>query len=245
MAEKVEKVAQEIAEAMLPDPSILRLYICGKGWCDREELNRIITEILSRHWPGAGAGPEINSIIHRAVDKCNPTSDGERFCLYGIIENAIKEALASPLSGDGWVAVSFKCQARAGNMGANDPQECNWPMCGCDPYADKVIAALQECDALKSPELNRPGRTKLLIKFWAAMHFSGFATGQEWEAQQKITIADLQQLMERRSNTPLQQIIGGLLDAWDHLPNDVSQSEDLAMVQRYISQLWKGREPSK
>jgi hypothetical protein len=38
----------------------------------------------------------------------------------------------------------FKCKARSANMGANDPQECNWPLCGCDPYADKVVAALQE-----------------------------------------------------------------------------------------------------
>lgn len=39
---------------------------------------------------------------------------------------------------------AFKCKARSANMGANDPQECDWPMCECDPYADKVIAALQE-----------------------------------------------------------------------------------------------------
>jgi hypothetical protein len=32
---------------------------------------------------------------------------------------------------------------------ATDPlQDCDWPMCGCDPHADKVIAALQECDLL-------------------------------------------------------------------------------------------------
>lgn len=36
------------------------------------------------------------------------------------------------------------CKARSANMGANDPQDCNWPMCGCDAYADKVIEALQE-----------------------------------------------------------------------------------------------------
>lgn len=39
---------------------------------------------------------------------------------------------------------SFKCAARSANTGANDPQECDWPFCGCDPYADKVIAEIQE-----------------------------------------------------------------------------------------------------
>ena len=29
------------------------------------------------------------------------------------------------------------------------PQECNWPVCGCDAHADRVIAALGECGLLK------------------------------------------------------------------------------------------------
>lgn len=38
------------------------------------------------------------------------------------------------------------CKARSANIGANNPQDCNWPMCGCDAYADKVLEALQESD---------------------------------------------------------------------------------------------------
>lgn len=38
---------------------------------------------------------EPDDVILRAVDKCNPSTDGERFCLYSIIETAIKEARAS------------------------------------------------------------------------------------------------------------------------------------------------------
>lgn len=44
---------------------------------------------------------------------------------------------------------AWKCAAK-GDVGANDPQDCDWPMCGCDPHADKVIAALQECGHLVS-----------------------------------------------------------------------------------------------
>ena len=44
---------------------------------------------------------------------------------------------------------TWKCKARAANMGANDPQDCDWPVCGCDPHADKVIEALQESGKLK------------------------------------------------------------------------------------------------
>lgn len=39
----------------------------------------------------------------------------------------------------------FKCGARGGgNTGAGDPQDCDWPVCGCDPHAENVIEALQE-----------------------------------------------------------------------------------------------------
>jgi hypothetical protein len=38
-------------------------------------------------------------------------------------------------------AHQFTCKA---NKGADPPQDCDWPVCGCDPYTDQVIAALQE-----------------------------------------------------------------------------------------------------
>jgi hypothetical protein len=44
---------------------------------------------------------------------------------------------------------TFSCSARKANTGANDPAECGWPTCGCDPHADKVIEALEEMGALK------------------------------------------------------------------------------------------------
>lgn len=44
---------------------------------------------------------------------------------------------------------AISCAARRqGSAGGNDPAECDWPVCGCDPYADKVIAALQESGRL-------------------------------------------------------------------------------------------------
>lgn len=39
----------------------------------------------------------------------------------------------------------WHCSARQqGTAGGSDPADCDWPLCGCDPYADKVIAALDE-----------------------------------------------------------------------------------------------------
>lgn len=56
------------------------------------------------------------------------------------------EEILDPVHGaSGWA-----CGARRqGTAGGNDPPDCNWPICGCDPYASKVISALDEMGALK------------------------------------------------------------------------------------------------
>lgn len=41
------------------------------------------------------------------------------------------------------VPVVFKCGARPW-VRIDPPQDCDWPICGCDPYANKVLNALQE-----------------------------------------------------------------------------------------------------
>jgi hypothetical protein len=36
-----------------------------------------------------------------------------------------------------------KCRARSTNYG--DPIDCEWPFCGCDERAEKVVQSLHEC----------------------------------------------------------------------------------------------------
>jgi len=50
-----------------------------------------------------------------------------------------KAAAASP---------AWTCKVRAANTGANDPQDCAWPECDCDPVANKVMEYYIECDAV-------------------------------------------------------------------------------------------------
>jgi rubrerythrin len=40
---------------------------------------------------------------------------------------------------------SFTCKYRNSGVGGNDPQECAWPECGCDPAMNKVIEHYYEC----------------------------------------------------------------------------------------------------
>jgi hypothetical protein len=45
---------------------------------------------------------------------------------------------------------SWVCAARKqGSAGGNAPAECDWPTCGCDPYADRVIWSLKDQGLLK------------------------------------------------------------------------------------------------
>lgn len=39
--------------------------------------------------------------------------------------------------------LEWKCQAKPW-INHDTPQDCDWPICGCDPYANKVIEALIE-----------------------------------------------------------------------------------------------------
>lgn len=89
---KVEEVARQINDAYGP---CLSEYI-------RKEREHGIAAILRPYLQVSQPPKDMDEVILRAVDKCNPATDGERFCLYNIIEIAIKEALSvTPVSGNG------------------------------------------------------------------------------------------------------------------------------------------------
>lgn len=54
---------------------------------------------------------------------------------------------------------SFDCAARKqGTAGGNDPADCDWPVCGCDPAANKVVQVLVESGWLSPDEKNAYAR---------------------------------------------------------------------------------------
>ena len=82
-------------------------------------------------------------------------------------------------------SATYECRARIGR--APDPQDCNWPLCGCDPHADKVIAALEESGILnvtaaaeERDKLRRELRKCTISKdeFWKVAR-AGFAKIQQ------------------------------------------------------------------
>jgi hypothetical protein len=68
------------------------------------------------------------------------------------------ERLSAP--GDAW-----QCSAR--KQALPEPADCNWPFCGCDPYASKVMTAIEEagfsldCKCLATPHPDAPANPEL------------------------------------------------------------------------------------
>lgn len=70
----------------------------------------------------------------------------------GFVRSALTAALSvmpgaaavQPASVAGW-----DCKAMPW-LRLDPAQDCNWPVCGCDPYADKVIEALEESGMLSA-----------------------------------------------------------------------------------------------
>lgn len=62
---------------------------------------------------------------------------------------------------------NWKCGARQSNRGSDTPADCNWPVCGCDPYAGKVIEALQESGLLGAKNMT-PGHYVVCSMIWLA-----------------------------------------------------------------------------
>ena len=83
-------------------------------------------------------------------------------------ESRIRSALSSPVEGGTEKEEGRMCQARPYGTGGGDPQDCGWPMCGCDPHADKVIAALEESGITLSASSPSPVAyiTKVALKNW-------------------------------------------------------------------------------
>jgi hypothetical protein len=118
-------------------------------WCD------IISQMGSRAAPSDPA-PNVLAMreaLNAAFDalvamreavKQSGTMNGRNYVSLGIQVNDALDKAKAAIETSGW-----KCAARRqGTAGGNDPADCDWPGCGCDPTADKVIAALQESGAL-------------------------------------------------------------------------------------------------
>lgn len=60
---------------------------------------------------------------------------------YALALMMIREGCEDPAGFAGEMLLGWKCPASAT---ADPPQDCDWPVCGCDPIANKVIEALEE-----------------------------------------------------------------------------------------------------
>lgn len=46
--------------------------------------------------------------------------------------------------GDFFRLMGWQCGADRSGVAGNHPEDCDWPFCGCDPYANQVLEAIEE-----------------------------------------------------------------------------------------------------
>lgn len=80
----------------------------------------------------------LESALPLIENQIQPDSHDEHTAVAGMIRSALR-LLPPASSGAGGEPV--KCRGRNSYP---EPQDCDWPFCGCDPHADRVLAALEE-----------------------------------------------------------------------------------------------------
>lgn len=90
----------------------------------------------------------INAVIQHVAELPDRTSPDDWPDAMLVTAAELRDILTEHASPVAAAPASFKCKAR---RTADPPEDCDWPTCGCDPYADKVIAALEESGKLAAP----------------------------------------------------------------------------------------------
>ena len=136
----------------------LRDHLKGNNWLEHAEMLRHRYEAaLAELTAGLPAPGDVSGVDAVRLDPGVESRDDILRCWqwlanspysYATLRAALAHLRPSPMS-DAVSVVSegtpWTCGAKAST---DPPQECDWPTCGCDPRAAKVIEALQESGAL-------------------------------------------------------------------------------------------------
>lgn len=125
-----------------------RLRWMISGWCrsrlSRECYKETLDKMLAR--VGEAPDPEDRGKLVQSEGVENEIRENTTAKMRAEIRNLRAALAARPQSAFGFDY--FKCRG-CRTVGANDPQDCNWPFCGCDPRANEVLTALDEQGFLK------------------------------------------------------------------------------------------------
>lgn len=107
-----------------------------------------------------------------AIEKCRDALDESNGLLVAILHERRDPDEILQQVADNRAAIQFaapKCPYPR-QLGNGLTQDCEWPVCGCDPHADKVIAALQESGILRdtTPPTRPDGddEHELFLHYW-------------------------------------------------------------------------------
>lgn len=140
-------LAEEI-ERHFDDPRNIRMLL------DKRDCLDVIVPALRPPPVGDDVKRRAIELVGEFMGDCVATHWGRQMC--ALTERLLSEidSRAVPARAD----EEWRCKARSCNLGGSDPQDCDWPFCGCDPKADRVIEALQE-SGWSSPLAQSPARS--------------------------------------------------------------------------------------
>jgi hypothetical protein len=134
---------------------------------------------------GDAAGPEILRALRELSEEIGPQLGRDAAQLIETLtaENDALRARLAHLEGER----AFKCQAQ---NTADPPQDCDWPFCGCDPYAQKVLDATDQL-VCRNCELLTAERDALQVRLDAAEQERDMAckAAAEWRTRLAEKIA--------------------------------------------------------
>lgn len=121
-------------------------YFLQHGWV-REEDRKAVSEGIELAIRAAVADAENEADLHRArIEEMAGerhllhSSPGKEDRFWGCSRGPCKAAAEYLRGNRPWY-----CRARAtGTAGGNTGQDCDWPFCGCDPAAGRVLNAIEE-----------------------------------------------------------------------------------------------------
>jgi hypothetical protein len=105
----------------------------------------------TQHGVGVGvrlswaSGNALSARMTQMASDPKKTTDPYALGLAGGIRSRYRHVGGTKLMSTDNKTTAWSCDAlKQGSAGGNDPADCGWPVCGCDPYAAKVIQAIEE-----------------------------------------------------------------------------------------------------
>lgn len=173
-AEIIERAASAPAALRQAKAALIKIRACSIAGCEFGYGKPEIwgDALFASHGDVANALKVIDAVLSGTPEEAS--TEKQPICTHPNCSCAGRRCLAydgsreeaSTAAGE---AVAWECGARKqGTAGGNYPSDCGWPICGCDPNAVAVLAALEDqgirLEPAAAPPAAPPAGVKILLQ---------------------------------------------------------------------------------